>query len=368
MTTDVLNRDPLSLGVFARSDELGQSNHELVSFCRDEQTGLRAIISVHDTTLGPALGGTRFYPYRTEGEALTDALRLSQGMTHKAAAAGMPLGGGKAVIIGDPTAIKTPDLLRAYGRFINTLGGTYITAADVGTTSDDLDVIGEVTRHVVGRNKAAGGSGDSGYSTAFGVFCSMRSAAELAWGSAGLRGRTVGVEGAGKVGFHLVGLLLDEGASVVVSDPYPLALERVRNTYGDVSTARSVIDAPVDVYAPCALGATLTKASAMTLQARVVCGAANNQLLTSEVDELLAARDVLWVPDFVANAGGLIQVGGELQAKTDDDVLADVRQIGATVMQILLASRERGVSTGAAAQDLVEARLTSARPQSGQAT
>lgn len=368
MTTDVLNRDPLSQGVFARSDELGQSNHELVSFCRDEQTGLRAIISVHNTTLGPALGGTRFYPYRTEGEALTDALRLSQGMTYKAAAAGMPLGGGKAVIIGDPTAIKTPDLLRAYGRFIDTLGGTYITAADVGTTSDDLDVIGEVTRRVVGRNKASGGSGDSGFSTAFGVFCSMRSAAELAWGSAGLRGRTVGVEGAGKVGFHLVGLLLDEGASVVISDPSPLALQKVRNAYGDVSTARSVIDAPVDVYAPCALGATLTTASTMTLEARVVCGAANNQLLTSEVDELLAARDVLWVPDFVANAGGLIQVGGELQAKPDDDVLADVRKIGATVTQILLASRERGVSTGVAAMGLVQARLKSARTQGGQAT
>lgn len=367
MTTAVLSRDPLSQGVFARSDELSQSNHELVSFCRDERTGLRAIISVHDTTLGPALGGTRFYPYRTEGEALTDALRLSQGMTYKAAAAGMPLGGGKAVIIGDPTAIKTPDLLRAYGRFIDTLGGTYITAADVGTTSDDLDVIGEVTRRVVGRNKASGGSGDSGYSTAFGVFCSMRSAAELAWGSAGLRGRTVGVEGAGKVGFHLVGLLLDEGASVVVSDPYPLALEKVTRAYGDVSTARSVIDAPVDVYAPCALGATLTKTSAMTLEARVVCGAANNQLLTSEVDGLLSARGVLWVPDFVANAGGLIQVGGELQAKTDDDVLADVRKIGATVTQILLASRERGVSTGVAALDVVQARLKSARPSGGQA-
>jgi valine dehydrogenase (NAD+) len=361
MAADVLTQLGRPAGVFDRDDELESAGHEQVVFCRDDETGLRAIISIHDTTLGPALGGTRFYPYRSEAEALTDGLRLAQGMTFKAAAAGMPLGGGKAVIIGDPSAVKTPDLLRAYGRFIDTLGGRYISAADVGTTSDDLDVIGETTRHVVGRTTAAGGSGDSGYSTAYGVFCAMRSAAALAWGDDGLRGRTVGVEGAGKVGVHLVGLLQQEGATVVVSDPYAPALERVRDLHDGVTTAESVIDLPLDVYAPCALGATLTPASVATLRAEIVCGAANNQLLTSDVGEVLRLRRVTWVPDFVANAGGLIQVGGELQDKTQEQVRADVERIGATVTEILLAARHRGTSTSAAASAVVRSRLAAAR-------
>ena len=361
MTTDVRTRPHQVHGVFDRDDELSAANHELVTFCRDEETGLRAIISVHDTTLGPALGGTRFFPYRTEDEALTDGLRLSRGMTFKAAAAGMPLGGGKAVIIGNPAEIKTPDLLRAYGRFIEALGGRYITAADVGTTSDDLDIIGEVTSHVVGRSVAAGGSGDSGFSTAYGVFCAMSSAAEVAWGADGLHGRTVGVEGAGKVGFHLVGMLVEEGARVVVSDPYEPALARLRDVYDSVQTAPSVIDQPLDVYAPCVLGATLTESSVRSIEARMVCGAANNQLLTANVGDLMAAKGVLWVPDFVANAGGLIQVGGERQDKSEDDVLLDVRRIGSTVANILETSRVDGVSTGEAALGIVRRRLQDAR-------
>lgn len=344
-------------GVFDRTDELRDAEHEMVVFMRDAATGLKAIVSIHDTTLGPALGGTRFYPYRTEADALTDVLRLSQGMTFKAAAAGMPLGGGKAVIIGDPATLKTPELLRAYGRLLDRLGGTYITAADVGTTSDDLDVIGESTNHVVGRTKAAGGSGDSGFATAFGVFCSMRAAAAIVWGDDGLSGRTVGVEGAGKVGFHLIGMLLKEGAKVVVSDPYEPALQRVRTAYPDVSVVADVLQHAVDVYAPCALGATLTAESVAALSARVVCGAANNQLLHQGVGADLAARDILWVPDFVANAGGLIQVGGELQSRTEDQVLADVECIAESVTQILRSSLKTGQTTAAAAQQIVEQRL-----------
>lgn len=364
MTADVLHREAVASGVFDRADEMGQAGHEQVVFCRDKDSGLRAIISIHDTTLGPALGGTRFYPYPNEAAALTDALRLSQGMTFKAAASGMPLGGGKAVIIGDPATIKTPDLLRAYGSFIDSLGGRYVSAADVGTTSDDLDLIGESTQHVVGRSTHAGGSGDSGFSTAFGVYTSMIAAAERTWGDSGLRGRTVGVEGAGKVGFHLIGLLLDEGANVVLSDPYEPAVQRAVEAYDDIALSPSVIDAPVDVYAPCALGATLTKSSIATMQARVVCGAANNQLLTSEVDLLLASRGVLWVPDYVANAGGLIQVGGELQNRTEAEVLADVAAIRHTVDEIIGAS-ERNVSpTGVSAATIVKERLAAGRQRS----
>jgi len=361
MSVDVRTDELGFGGVFERADELESAGHEQVVFCRDAESGLRAIISVHDTTLGPALGGTRFHPYRSEGEALTDVLRLSQGMTFKAAAAGLPLGGGKAVIIGDPTSMKTPDLLRAYGRFIDTLGGRYVSAADVGTTSEDLDVIGLTTRHVVGRTAAAGGSGDSGFSTAYGVFCAMRAAATFIWGDDGLRGRTVGVEGVGKVGVHLVGLLREEGAAVLVSDPHPPALSRIRDLYEGVGFTDSVIDHPLDVYAPCALGATLTPASVAGMPAKLVCGAANNQLLSSAVGEVLRLRKVTWVPDFVANAGGLMQVGGELQDMSDEEVLADVERIGDTVTEILTAARERGTSTSAAAQAIVEARLRAAR-------
>jgi valine dehydrogenase (NAD+) len=213
----------------------------------------------------------------------------------------------------------------------------------------------------VGRNKAAGGSGDSGFSTAYGVLCSMRAAASILWGSAGLDGRTVGVEGAGKVGFHLVGLLLQEGARVVVSDPFEPARQRVLNRYEGVSTETNLIGHPLDVYAPCALGATLTEDTVAALQARLVCGAANNQLLHQGVGRDLAARDILWVPDFVANAGGLIQVGGELENRTEQGVLEDVRNVGKTVTQILRYSTESRVPTAVAALEIVKGRLEAAR-------
>lgn len=361
MTFQVLDPDVTGNGVFERTDELSTADHETVVFGRDVDSGLQAIVSIHDTTLGPALGGTRFYPYGSEADALTDGLRLSQGMTLKAAAAGLPFGGGKAVIIGDPAAIKSPDLLRSYGRLVQSLGGSYITAADVGTTSDDLDVVGEVTEYVVGRSQARGGSGDSGFSTAYGVFCSMQAAATFTWGPDGLAGRTVGVEGLGKVGFHLVGLLLDAGAEVSVSDPSAAALQRSVESYRDVRIARTVISQHVDIYAPCALGATLTKPSTATLQARIVCGAANNQLLDQSVDGWMAALGVLWVPDFVANAGGLIQVGGERQNKTEDEVLLDVARIAETVTEILEASSETGTPTGQTAIDIANRRLQAAR-------
>ena len=353
-----LDLEPQSPGVFEREDELSGAGHEQVVFCRDENSLLRAIITIHDTTLGPALGGTRFYPYANETEALRDGLRLAQGMTFKAAAARLPLGGGKAVIIGDPTTLKTPALLRAYGRFIERLGGAYVTAADIGTTSDDLDLIGEETRHVVGRTLAAGGSGDSGLSTARGVFHAMCAAARLAWATDRLHGRKVGVEGAGKVGFHLIGLLLAEGAEVVLCDPSAAARQRVFDTYGHLPTATSLLDAPIDIYAPCAMGGTLNHASVSTLRATIVCGAANNQLATESVDNTLFQHAVIWVPDFVANAGGLIQVGGELLGNNADEVLDQVQHIEDTTHEIVSRSIQRRVPTGSAALEIVRARLS----------
>ena len=354
--------DRLAGLVFDRTDELGADAHEQVVFCHDRETGLKAIIAIHDTTFGPALGGTRIYPYATEADALTDVLRLSRGMTYKSAAAGMELGGGKAVIIGDPARIKTRELLLAYGRFVDTLGGRYVTAGDVGSTAEDLDVVAEATRHVVGKN--TGGSGDSGYSTAYGVFCAMRAAAEHRFGPSGLAGRTVGVEGVGKVGSRLVALLTSAGVErILVADPNQAALDQLTATLDHVTAVPSVLVEDVDVYAPCALGATLTPQSVRDLKAAIVCGAANNQLETAAVADELQARDILWVPDYVANAGGVVQVGGELYGKDHDEVETKIAAIATTTTEIIAMAEQEGVTTRAAADAVVEQRLAARRAE-----
>jgi len=347
--------------VFDRADDLQSAHHEQVVFCRDRVTGLRAIIAIHDTRLGPALGGTRCYPYASEGDALRDALRLSQGMTNKAAVAGMALGGGKAVIIGDPSAVKSPELLSAYGRFVESLSGRYYTAADVGTTSDDLDQIATTTSYVVGTSS---GSGDSGFSTAYGVFQAMNAAAELTWGASGIEGRRVGVEGVGKVGTHLVDLLITAGAQVVVADASDAALSAILQQVPEVEIRSSVLHEDLDVYAPCALGATLTHATVAALKAKVICGAANNQLLDPTVATALADRQITWVPDYVANAGGLIQVGGEIWSRTRDEVLRDVATIADTVTAILTRAADSNRLPGEVAAGIVNERLAAAEKRS----
>ncbi|WP_246000109.1 Glu/Leu/Phe/Val family dehydrogenase [Nocardioides pocheonensis] len=301
---------PASAGVFAELD-----GHEQVVFCADEASGLRAIIAIHSTALGPALGGTRFYPYADEGAALTDVLHLAKGMSYKAALAGLDLGGGKAVIIGDPATMKSEALLRAYGRFVQSLRGRYLTACDVGTYSEDMDVIARECDFVTGRTVEHGGAGDSSVLTAYGVFQGMRAAAEVVWGEPSLAGRTVGVAGVGKVGHHLVEHLLEDGADVVVTDVSAAAVRRVLDAHPEVRavpTTEDLVAEQIDVYAPCALGNALTDDVVAVLRARVVCGAANNQLAHDGVEKLLADAGVLYAPDYCVNAGGLIQVADEL--------------------------------------------------------
>jgi glutamate dehydrogenase/leucine dehydrogenase len=338
--------------------------HEQVVFSQDPETGLRAIIAIHDSTLGPAFGGTRFHPYPTEAAALTDVLRLSRGMTYKTAMAGLPCGGAKAVIIGDPLTATEP-LWEAFGRVVQGLGGRFVTAGDVGTGAADLDVIGRTTDHVTGRTTAAGGYGDSGPMTALGTFHALRAGAAARWGTADLTGRTVGVEGLGKVGYHLARLLLGAGAAVTAAEVSAPARERAERDLPGIVLADRVVDAPVDIYAPCALGAGLTTRSVPTIRAAVICGAANNQLATPEVDRALADRGILWVPDFVASAGGVTTGYHEYRRLPLDAVPARLEKIYDTTIEVLTLSRERGIEPGAAAESVAHLRISQARARRG---
>jgi valine dehydrogenase (NAD+) len=334
------------------------SGHEQVVFCSDEASGLRAVIAIHSTALGPALGGTRFHPYDDEQSAVDDALDLARGMTYKAAVAGLDLGGGKAVIIGDPATAKTEALLRAYGRFVQSLGGRYYTACDVGTYPEDMDVVARESRFVTGRTVAHGGAGDSSVLTAYGVLQGMRAAASVAWGSSSLAGRRVGVAGVGKVGRHLVGHLLDEGASVVVTDVDPAAVAAVAGpSVTSVPSVDELVAADLDVYAPCALGHALTDEVVSVLQARVVCGAANNQLAEPGVDKLLADRGVLYAPDYVVNAGGLIQVADELDGFSFERAEQRASKIYDATLRVFELAEADGVPPAAAADRVAERRM-----------
>jgi valine dehydrogenase (NAD+) len=338
-----------------------RAGHEQVVFCTDHQSGLRAIIGIYSTALGPALGGTRFYPYASEDEALADVLRLSTAMAYKNALAGLDHGGGKAVIIGDPAQVKSEPLLRAYGRFIASLGGRYVTACDVGTYSEDMDIIARESAWVTGRTTANGGAGDSSVLTALGVMHGLRAAAEHAWGGTSLEGRTVGVEGVGKVGSKLAGHLVEAGAEVIVCDVSDAATNRVRARYPQVrvvADAAALAAEKLDVLAPCALGGTLTEHLVTTLTARIICGAANNQLAHHGVEKLLADRGILYAPDYVVNSGGVIQVADELAGFSFERARATTEQIYATTAKVLAIAEADGVPPSVAADRLAERRMS----------
>jgi valine dehydrogenase (NAD+) len=343
------------------SDFPWTAGHEQVAFCHDPVTGLRAIIAIYTTALGPALGGTRFHPYPTTAAALTDVLALSQAMAYKNALAGLDHGGGKAVIIGDPGQDKSEALLRAYGRFVSSLGGRYVTACDVGTYVADMDVVARETPFATGRSPEDGGAGDSSVLTALGVFQGMRAAAEVAWGSPSLAGRLVGVSGVGKVGRHLVPLLLEDDARVIVADVNEAAVHALNTRFPAVRVVpdtESLLAEPLDVYSPCALGGALTAKVAGDLSAAVVCGGANNQLAEPEVAEILAGRGVLYCPDFCVNAGGVIQVADELHGFSFERARRKTERIFDTTLAVLREASARNVTPATAAQDRAERRMT----------
>ena len=364
--TDVQNRSGVLHRIFASESEAAPGDsHEQVVLCHDRDSGLKAVIAIHSTTLGPALGGTRFHPYASEEEAVQDVLNLARGMSYKNALAGLDLGGGKAVIIGDPAhasegGIKTEALLRAFGRFVQSLGGRYVTACDVGTYVADMDVVARECDYVTGRSPEYGGAGDSSVLTAFGVFQAMRACAQHRWGAPTLAGRRVGVAGVGKVGHYLVGHLVAEGARVVITDVSEQAVARVRAAHPGVEVAPkagALIRANLDVYAPCALGGALDDATVAALTAGVVCGAANNQLAHPGVEKDLDDRGVLYAPDYLVNAGGVIQVADEIEGFVFERAKAKAARIYDTALEIFARAQADGVPPAVAADRLAERRM-----------
>jgi leucine dehydrogenase len=334
-------------------------NHEQILFCNDNATGLKAIIAVHNTILGPSLGGTRFWNYNNEAEALTDVLRLSRGMTYKSSVAGINLGGGKAVIIGDPKKLKNEALLRRFGKFVNSLGGKYITAEDVAMTSRDMEIIKMETDYVSGLPENMGGSGDPSPVTAYGVYVSMKASARETWGNDSLNGKKVLVQGIGHVGEVLVSHLTKEGAKVYVNDINQERLIEVANKYkAEVVSADTMFDLDIDIYAPCALGATINDNTLSKLKCKIICGAANNQLADETIHgEAVGQKGILYAPDFVVNAGGIINVYYELDGYNRERALAHAEKIYDTTFNLFQLAKAEKIATYKAANKLGEQRL-----------
>jgi leucine dehydrogenase len=336
--------------------------HEQVVVCHEPEVGLRAIIALHDTTLGPGLGGIRMWRYDSDEAALTDVLRLSRGMTYKNAVAGLDLGGGKTVVVGDPRTDKSPELFRALGRFIDSLGGRYLAAEDVGTSTADAELVALETDHITGLPLARGGSGDPSPMTAWGVFCGMRAALAEAGLGDSFAGVRVAVQGAGHVGDGLVRHLLEAGAQVTVADIYADRVEPLAALGAAVCPPDAVHAQECDVFAPCALGAVIRPETVDALRCRVVAGAANNQLLDTAMGDALHARGIVYAPDFVINAGGVINIAEELGRAYDAErARRSVERIEGTLAAVFARSRRDGVPPSVAADHLAEERIAAAR-------
>ena len=341
-------------GIFYDLENYG---HEQVTFFHDKETGLRAIIGIHSTVLGPALGGCRMWKYADEQEAIRDVLRLSRGMTYKAAVAGLNLGGGKAVIIGDARTEKTPELMKAFGRAVESLGGRYITAEDVGMNVSDIDVMRTETLHAVGGSNE-GGSGDPSVMTAFGVFQGLKAALKHAGLGDKLEGVKVALQGVGHVGYHLCSYLSAAGAKLYITDIYPNQVEKVVQEFGaEVIDPDKIYSVDCDVFAPCALGAILNSRTIPQLKCKIVAGSANNQLETEEDGFELFRKGIVYAPDYAINSGGLINVAAELDGYNQEKVLAKVSRVYETIQDILEHSRELSIPPHKAADAIAEKRL-----------
>ena len=339
-------------------EKLAEYRYEQIVFCQDKATGLQAIIAIHDTTLGPALGGCRMYPYASEDEAVMDVLRLARGMTYKAAASGLNLGGGKSVIIGDPERDKSEQLFRSFGRYLETLGGRYIVAEDVGTSTEDMENIRIETSRVVGVDVTHGGSGDPSPFTALGVLQGMKACAEEVFGSPTLGGRTVTVQGLGHVGWHLCEMLHREGAGLFVTDLREEVVERARREFGaKLVEPDEILSIPCDIFAPCALGAVVNDISLPGFRCSIIAGSANNILHEPRHGEALAERGILYAPDYVINAGGLINVADELEGYNKTRATKRVARIYDSMKKIIAISKRDGVPTNVAADTLALERI-----------
>ncbi|MDF2703851.1 MAG: leucine dehydrogenase [Rubrobacteraceae bacterium] len=339
-------------------EKLAEYRYEQLVFCHDKATGLRAVIAIHDTTLGPALGGCRMYPYASEDEAVVDVLRLARGMTYKAAASGLNLGGGKSVIIGDPERDKSEQLFRSFGRYLETLGGRYIVAEDVGTSTEDMENIRIETSHVVGVDVTHGGSGDPSPFTALGVLQGMKACAEEVFGSPTLGGRTVTVQGLGHVGWHLCEMLHREGAGLFVTDLREEVVERARREFGaKLEEPDEILSIPCDIFAPCALGAVVNDISLPGFRCSIIAGSANNILHEPRHGEALAESGILYAPDYVINAGGLINVADELEGYNEARATKRVSRIYDSMKSIIAISKRDGVPTHVAADTLALERI-----------
>lgn len=339
-------------------DEVAREGHEQILYGYDKVSGLKTIIAIHSTALGPALGGTRFYPYESEEDALEDVLRLSKGMSYKAAAAGLDLGGGKAVIIGDSRTDKSERLFRAYGRIVDSLRGRYITAEDVGTTTEDMDMIRRETRWALGNSVALGGSGDPSPVTARGMFAATRAVANRVWGDLDLAGKRFAVQGVGKVGSAFVQLLVEARAEVIISDAYEPAIQAAVENYGAKPVEPDEIhQVDCDIFSPCALGAGLNESTIPQLNCQVVLGSANNQLATDKDADRIASRNILYAPDFVVNAGGLINVYDELGGYSKTRALHRVDSIYQATDRILETAEKHGINPNDAAMRVAEERM-----------
>ena len=337
--------------------------HEQVVFCQDKETGLKAIIAIHNTVLGPALGGTRMWKYDNELDALKDVLRLSRGMTYKAAVTGLALGGGKAVIIGDASNEKTEALMRKFGEYVDSLNGKYITAEDVGMSTKDMQYVKMETDHVTGIPIEMGGGGDPSPVTAFGVYMGMKASAMFKWGSDDLNGKHVVVQGIGHVGENLVKHLTEEGAKVIINDINEARLQEVSKMYGsEIMMGDAIFDAEMDIYAPCALGATVNDDTLSRLKCSIIAGAANNQLEDEKVHaEAVKCRGIVYAPDFLINAGGLINVYSELNGYDREQALEKTRKIYDTTLEILVKAEQEDITTHEAALRIAEQRITNAQ-------